>query len=290
MLLRMSSARSAILLISCPDQRGIVAAVTTFLAKHRGNILDLEQHTDAAEGVFFMRVEWDLAGFGVSVAAFAKAFGPVASRFDMTWELRPSSRPSRMAIFVTREAHCLYDILARHQSGEWNVEIPLIVSNRADLMYVAAQFKIPFHVIPITPENRLEQERDTLALLRKHRVDTVVLARYMQILSASFVAKLPHRIINIHHSFLPSFAGAKPYHAAHERGVKIIGATSHYVTEDLDKGPIIEQDIVRVSHRDSVEACIRKGKDVEKIVLSRAITAHLEHRVLVYKNRTVVFG
>ena len=282
--------RSAILLVSCPDRRGIVAAVTSFLSRNDANILDLEQHTDSAEGVFFMRVEWDLARFAIPLRSFADAFGDVARQFQMDWEVRPGSKRSRMAIFVTREAHCLYDLLARHQSGEWNADIPAVISNREDLAGVAKQFGLPFHVFPMTPETKGAQEKKELALLRKLRVDTVVLARYMQILGAGFIARLPHRIINIHHSFLPSFAGAKPYHAAHARGVKIIGATSHYVTEKLDEGPIIEQDIVRVSHRDSVEDCIRKGKDVEKIVLARAVTAHLENRVLVYKNRTVVFG
>ena len=280
---------TAVLLIACPDRKGIVAAVTAFLARHEGNIIDLEQHVDAAENVFFMRLEWDLRGFRVPVTRFGAAFAPIAGGFAMDWELRRTSRRTRLALFVTRESHCLYDLLSRHEAGEWSAEIPLIVSNREDLGDVARRFNIPFHVFPITPETRAAQELRELSLLKKQRIDTVVLARYMQIIGGKLVSAFPNRIINIHHSFLPSFAGARPYHQAYERGVKIIGATSHYVTEELDKGPILEQDIVRVTHRDAVADFIRKGKDVEKIVLARAVSAHLEHRVLVYQNRTVIF-
>ena len=281
---------SAVLLISCPDRPGIVATVTQFIFRNRGNILDLEQHVDAVDNIFFMRVEFDGAGFRFPLSEFPRRFAPIAARYDMTWDLRKLDRRLRLAIFVTKESHCLYDLLARHQGGEWSIDIPLIISNRPDLERVARQFGVAFHALPVDPDNKARQEKAALSLIRRHKVDTIVLARYMQILSPGFVARFPNRIINIHHSFLPSFMGAKPYHAAFERGVKIIGATSHYVTGELDRGPIIEQDVIRVSHRDSVADFIRKGKDVEKIVLARAVSAHLEHRVLVYNNRTVIFG
>ncbi len=281
---------SAILLISCPDRRGIVAAVTKFILDHDGNIIDLEQYVDSAANAFFMRLEWSLDGFRVPREKIAEAFAPTGREFDMTSALFFSDVRSRMAVFVTRESHCLFDILGRVESREWDVEIPLIISNREDLRPAAERFGIPFHVFPKTAENKARQEKCEIELLAKHRVDLVVLARYMQIVGGDLVAQYLNRIINIHHSFLPAFAGAKPYHAAYERGVKIIGATSHYVTEDLDEGPIIEQDIVRVSHRESVEELIRRGKDVEKIVLARAVAAHIEHRVLAYRNRTVVFA
>jgi formyltetrahydrofolate deformylase len=281
---------SAILLISCSDRRGIVAAVTKFILENDGNIIDLEQYVDAAANAFFMRVEWSLDGFRAPRERITEAFAATARAFEMTSALFFSDERSRMAVFVTREPHCLFDILARVESREWDVDIPLIVSNREDLRPAAERFGIPFHVFPVTAANRAEQERRELELLRQHGVNLVVLARYMQVVGGEFITQFPNRIINIHHSFLPAFAGAKPYHAAYERGVKIIGATSHYVTEDLDEGPIIEQDIVRVSHRESVEELIRRGKDVEKIVLARAIAAHIEHRVLAYRNRTVVFA
>ncbi len=288
--LRAGCADSFVLLASCPDRPGIVAAVTSFIAEHGGNILDLEQHVAVEDQMFFMRVEIARSGFSLGPAEFAHAFSPVAGRFSMEWEMRDASVRQRMAVAVTREPHCLYDILARWQSGEWAVDIPLVFANRDDLRPVAAQFGIPMFVFPKTPENRLEQEQRELELLDAHRIDFIVLARYMQILSPAFVARYPNRILNIHHSFLPAFAGARPYHAAYERGVKIVGATSHYVTEELDRGPIIEQDVIRISHKDSVADMIRKGRDNEKVVLARAIRAHLEHRILVYRNRTVVFG
>ncbi len=286
----MSAASSTmVLLVSCPDRQGIVAAVTDFIARLHGNIVDLEQHVAREDQRFFMRLEFELEGGTVPIEEFPRAFQPVAERFEMEWDLRDPSRRQRMAIAVTREPHCLYDILARCRSGEWNVEVPLVFANREDLRHVAEQFGVPFYVFPITPETREAQERCELELLERERVDFVVLARYMQILSPQFIRRYPNRIINIHHSFLPAFAGPRPYHAAFERGVKIIGATSHYVTEVLDDGPIIEQDVVRVSHRDSVEDMIRKGRDNEKVVLARAIRAHIEHRIIVYRNRTVVF-
>ncbi len=281
---------SFVLLASCPDRKGIVAAVTEFICRHEGNILDLEQHVASDDAMFFMRVEIDRSGFRLGEEEFATAFQPIAGRFAMQWELRRTDRRPRMAIAVTREPHCLYDILVRHQSGEWAVDIPLVFSNREDLRATVERFGIPFHVFPITPDTREAQEARELKLLAEERVDFLVLARYMQILGPAFVHAYPNRILNIHHSFLPAFAGARPYHAAFERGVKIIGATSHYVTAELDRGPIIEQDVIRVSHRDSVEEMIRKGRDNEKVVLARAIRAHLEHRILVYQNRTVVFG
>lgn len=282
--------RSAILLISCPDREGLVAAITTFIAENHGNILHLDQHVDGEENVFFMRVEWDLANFRIASQAIAGAFGGLADHFNMTWQLHFSSRTPKMAIFVSKEAHCLYDILSRWQSGEWQVEIPAIISNHPDLGEVASHFGIPFHYTPITKETKAEVEAQHIELLAQYQPDFIVLARYMQIITGEFIRHYPHRIINIHHSFLPAFIGAKPYHAAYGRGVKIIGATSHYVTEDLDAGPIIEQDVVRISHKDSVKDLVRRGKDLEKIVLARAIHYHLRNQILVYNNKTVIFG
>lgn len=281
---------SATLLISCPDRKGLVAAVTDFISRHNGNILHLDQHVDAQENVFFMRVEWDLANFQINRAEIAPRFEAIATPFEMTWQLHFSDHIPRMAIFVSKESHCLYDILYRHQSGEWAVDIPVIVSNHPDMGDLAAKFGIPYRVVPITKDTKPQAESAQLAILDEFKADFVVLARYMQIISANFVSHYPNRIINIHHSFLPAFAGAKPYHRAHGRGVKIIGASSHYVTAELDAGPIIEQDIMRVNHRDSVEDLVRKGKDVEKLVLSRAIRYHLNHQVLVYNNKTVIFA
>ena len=280
---------SATLLIYCPDRKGLVAAVTDFISKHDGNILHLDQHVDEQENVFFMRVEWDLANFQIKREAIAVRFGEIAASFNMTWQLHFSDHIPRMAIFVSKEAHCLYDILYRQQSGEWQVEIPVIISNHPDMSDLAAKFGIPYRVVPVSKDTKTEAEQVQLALLSEFQIDFVVLARYMQIISDNFVSHYPNRIINIHHSFLPAFAGAKPYHRAHGRGVKIIGASSHYVTAELDAGPIIEQDIMRVNHRDSVEDLVRKGKDVEKLVLSRAVRYHLNHQVLVYNNKTVIF-
>lgn len=286
----LSPALAATLLISCPDRKGLVAAVTDFLSRHNGNILQLDQHVDTQENVFFMRVEWDLANFQIKREDIATRFSAVATPFEMTWQLHFSDQIPRMAIFVSKEAHCLYDILYRHQSGEWQVEIPVIISNHPDMGELAAKFGIPYRVVPVSKDTKAEAEQAQLALLNEFKPDFVVLARYMQIISENFVSHYPNRIINIHHSFLPAFAGAKPYHRAHGRGVKIIGASSHYVTAELDAGPIIEQDIMRVNHRDSVEDLVRKGKDVEKLVLSRAIRYHLNHQVLVYNNKTVIFA
>ncbi|MFN8379960.1 MAG: formyltetrahydrofolate deformylase [Anaerolineae bacterium] len=281
---------SAILLISCPDQPGLVAAVTEFLFRNGGNILYLDQHVDQEEGVFFMRVEWALDGFAIPREELVPAFNTIAIPRQMHFELHFSSDVPKMAIFVSKQGHCLYDMLARWQSGEWRVDIPIIISNHADMEPVAHAYGIPFRHFPISGETKRTVEQEQLALLADIQPDFIVLARYMQIVSPEFIAHYPNRIINIHHSFLPAFIGAKPYHAAYGRGVKIIGATSHYVTAELDAGPIIEQDITRVNHKDTVEEMIRKGKDVEKLVLARAITCHLCREVLIHGNKTIIFS
>lgn len=281
---------SAILLISCPDQRGLVATVTDFLYRNGGNVLHLDQHVDAQENVFFMRVEWSLNGFAIPRADIDAAFGEIGRALQMKWSLHFSDVVPRMALFVSQYGHCLYDILGRVQSGEWKVDIPVIVSNHPTFEAVAAMFGIDFRLFTMNKDNKAEQEAAQIALLQEQQVDFVVLARYMQILTPTFVDAFPNRIINIHHSFLPAFVGAKPYHAAFARGVKIIGATSHYVTGELDAGPIIEQDVVRVNHKDSVEDMVRKGRDMEKLVLSRAIWHQLRRQILVYNNKTVIFG
>jgi formyltetrahydrofolate deformylase len=282
--------RSATLLISCPDRPGLVAAVADFIQTNGGNIVYLDQHVDRQDNVFFMRVVWQLEGFRLSDAELAETFASaIAVPLEMSWNIYYSDKKPRMAIFVSKDSHCLYDLLSRHESGELEVEIPLIVSNHENLRGAAERFGIPFHVFKITKENKAEQETAEHALLVEHGIDTVVLARYMQILSAQMVDWFTHQIINIHHSFLPAFAGARPYHQAYARGVKIVGATSHYVTSDLDEGPIIAQDVNRVSHKESVSDFVRDGKDLEKIVLARAVRAHTQRKVLVYQNRTIVF-
>jgi formyltetrahydrofolate deformylase len=281
---------SAILLMHCADQKGIVAEVTEFIHNNHGNIITLDEHVDRLDKVFYMRVEWELADFLIPQDKIADFFSTlIAAKFNMSWNIYFSDQRPRMAIFVSKLSHCLYDILARVHSGEWDVEIPLIISNHRDLETVAMQFDIPFFHIEKNTDNKQEAEEEELELLRKHSITFVVLARYMQVMSNHFINQYPNTIINIHHSFLPAFPGAKPYHSAYERGVKIIGATSHYVTADLDSGPIIDQDIVHITHRDSIDRLIMKGKDVEKLVLSRAILMHLQRRILVYNNRTVVF-
>ncbi len=282
--------KTAILLIHCPDRQGLLAMVTEFLNRNNGNIIYLDQHVDRQEMIFYMRVEWELNGFTIPREKIGDYFATlIGTPMEMNWKLYFREDIPRMAIFVSRMPHCLYDILARCAAGEWEVEIPLIIGNHRDLEPVARQFGIDFHHFPITSENKAQQEEAELNLLKEYGINFIVLARYMQVLSSSFVEHYPNRIINIHHSFLPAFAGAKPYHAAHERGVKIIGATSHYVTSDLDAGPIIEQDVTRCSHVDTVENLIRKGRDLEKIVLSQAVYRHLQRKVLVFRNRTVVF-
>lgn len=282
---------TAILLIHCPDRQGILATVTEFLNKNNGNIIYLDQYVDRVEKIFYMRVEWELDGFDIPADKVREYFDTlIASKLEMQYSLHFSKKIPRMAIFVSKMSHCLFDMLSRYTAGEWDVEIPVIISNHKDLEPVAQRFDIEFCYVPVTNENKAELEAQELELLQKYKVDFIVLARYMQVLSADFVSRYPNRIINIHHSFLPAFAGAKPYHAAHERGVKIIGATSHYVTSELDGGPIIEQDVTRCSHIDTVERLVRKGRDLEKIVLSQAVFKHLQRKILVYKNKTVVFN
>jgi formyltetrahydrofolate deformylase len=281
--------RSAILLIHCPDQRGIVAGISGFLYTHGANILHADQHQDNDLGLFFMRVEWDLDGFALDDAAFRREFQPLAASFDMRWKLAYSAARPAVAIFVSRAQHCLLDLLYRHEIGELACDIPLIVGNHMDAQALAGFYGIPFHHIPANAHGRAEAEARQIALLERHAVELIVLARYMQVLSPEFVARYPQRIVNVHHSFLPAFSGARPYHAAHQRGVKLIGATSHFVTEVLDDGPIIEQDVVRISHRDQVQDLIQKGRDLERVVLSRAVRWYLEHRILHYAGKTVVF-
>lgn len=282
---------SATLLIYCDDKRGIIAAVTDFVNEHDGNIIYLDQYVDAEDKVFYMRVEWELRNFVISPDKIDTIFKEsLAKRFNMKYKLHFSDEKLRMAVFVSKLPHCLYDILSRSHSGEWPLEIPLIISNHETLKSVADKFNIEYFHIPITPENKREQEEKQLELLKERNIDFIVLARYMQILSEEFICPYSERIINIHHSFLPAFPGAKPYHSAHKRGVKIIGATSHYVTADLDEGPIIEQDVARVTHNDTVKDLIRKGRDLEKIVLSRAILSHFQRKTLVHRNRTIIFN
>jgi formyltetrahydrofolate deformylase len=280
---------SAILLISCPDRKGEVATIADFIYRHGGNILHADEHGDQESGLFLMRVEFDPKEFDIDLADFGKHFSPIAEGFSMKWRLAQSSQRQRMIILVSKYDHCLVDLLYRHQSGELACEIPLIISNHPDNQAIADFYKIPYAVVPVAKDDKNAAEARIHALITEHKPDFMVLARYMQILSNDFVNRYPQRIINIHHSFLPAFIGARPYHQAFERGVKLIGATSHYVTEVLDDGPIIEQDVVRVSHRDTVEDLIRKGRDLEKVVLSRAVRWHVENRVLLYGNKTVVF-
>ncbi len=284
------SPESATLLISCPDSKGIVHSITRFIYTNGGNIIELEQHVDRRDQHFFMRVEWDLSDFVIPRAALADAFDrALAKTHRMEWQLFFSDQKPRMAIFVSRHGHCLHDILARYQSGEWDVTVPLVISNHRDMEEAVRAPGIEYAYLPVTQDTKVDVETKQLALLQRHRVDVIVLARYMQILSERFIQAYPDRIINIHHSFLPAFPGARPYHSAYDRGVKIIGATSHYVTVELDAGPIIEQDVVHVRHSDCVDDLVRKGRDIEKVVLSRAIWRHINRKVLVYKNRTVVF-
>ena len=280
---------SAILLIHCPDRRGIVAGISGFLYTQGANILHADQHQDNDLGLFFMRIEWDLDGFALDDATFRQEFQPLAESFGMRWELAYSAVRPAVAIFVSRAQHCLLDLLYRHGIGELACDIPLIVSNHVDAQGLAGFYGIPFHHIPADPDNRADAEARQTALLAQHRVELIVLARYMQVLSPEFVARYPQRIINVHHSFLPAFSGGRPYHAAYQRGVKLIGATSHFVTEVLDDGPIIEQDVVRISHRDQVPDLVQKGRDLERVVLSRAVRWYLEHRILHYAGKTVIF-
>jgi formyltetrahydrofolate deformylase len=280
---------SATLLITCPDTKGIVAAIADFLYQHNANILHADQHQDAENSLFLMRVEWDLKDFSLDEASFAEAFQDIAKTYKMTWELKLSKDKLRMAIMVSQYDHCLADLLHRYKNNELQCEIPLIISNHLDAQKLAEFYGIPFFHIPVEKDKKKEAEAEQFSLFDKFQVDFIVLARYMQILSEDFVKRYPQRVINIHHSFLPAFIGARPYHRAFERGVKLIGATSHYVTEVLDEGPIIEQDIDRISHRDQVEDLIQKGRDLERIVLSKAVRWHIESRILIYSNKTVIF-
>jgi len=280
---------TATLLVFCPDRRGLVAKIANFIYSNGGNIIHADQHTDASAGLFLTRIEWQLEGFNLPRDVIAPAFGAIAKPLEANWQLHFSDTVPRIAIWVTKQDHCLLDLLWRWKAKEISADIPLIISNHPDLKSIADQFAIAFQHVPVTKETKAEREVEQMAILKEHKIDLVVLAKYMQILSSNFVEKFPN-IINIHHSFLPAFAGANPYQRAHDRGVKIIGATAHYVTADLDEGPIIEQDVVRVSHRDTVSDLVRKGKDLERLVLARAVRLHLQHRVLVYGNRTVVFA
>ena len=283
--------KTAKLLLHCPDKPGILAEVTDFITVNKGNIIYLDQYVDHVENIFFMRIEWELKNFLIPQEKIEDYFATLyAQKYEMFFRLYFSDTKPRMAIFVSKMSHCLFDLLARYTAGEWNVEIPLIISNHPDLQHVAERFGIPFYLFPITKETKEEQEKKEMELLAKHKVNFIVLARYMQVISERMIDAYPNRIINIHHSFLPAFVGAKPYHAAFERGVKIIGATSHYVTTELDAGPIIEQDVVRITHKDTVEDLVNKGKDLEKIVLSRAVQKNIERKVLAYKNKTVIFS
>lgn len=279
----------ATLLVSCTDKRGIVAGLAQTLSGHGANILDSDQHTDRLESQFFQRIRFDVSDIHTDRLTLERAIAEVAQRFEMSYRLEFNDRRKRVALFVSKYDHCLHDLLLRHRAGELDCDIALIVSNHADLRAVAEQYQVRFAEFEVTPGTRLQQEQAELQLLREQRIDLVVLARYMQILSDAFIGEWPHRIINIHHSFLPAFVGGKPYHQAKERGVKLIGATAHYATAALDEGPIIEQDVVRCSHKDSIEDLVRKGRDLEKVVLARAVRWHLEDRVLTYRNKTVVF-
>jgi formyltetrahydrofolate deformylase len=289
----MSSPPTAALLLSCPDQRGLVATVSNFIFEHNGNIVHADQHTDLEEGVFLQRVEWEIEGFDIPRDAMAASFAPIAERFGMQWSLHFSDVRPKVAIFVSQQGHCLYDLLARWRLGELEADISLIISNHATMAHVAESFSVPFHHLQIEAgdeaHSKATQEAEALALLDANDTELLILARYMQILSPDFVSRFPARIINIHHSFLPAFAGARPYHQAHERGVKVVGATAHYVTAELDAGPIIEQDVTRVSHRDAVDDLVQKGRDLEKVVLARAVRLHINNRVIVYGNKTVIF-
>jgi len=287
--LTLTMKNSTILLISCPDTKGVVAAISDFIFRHNGNILHADEHADEESNLFLMRVEFDAKDFDIDLPDFSSHFSPVAERFGMRWRLARSNYRPKAIILVSKYDHCLVDLLYRHSSGEFACDIPLIISNHPDNQPIADFYRVPFVVVEVSKDNKAEAERKILELVVAHSADFMVLARYMQILSYQFVSQFPQRIINIHHSFLPAFVGAKPYHQAFARGVKLIGATSHYVTEQLDDGPIIEQDVVRISHRDTLEDLLKKGRDLEKIVLSRAVRWHIENRVLLYGNKTVVF-
>ena len=280
---------TAILLVQCPDRKGLDATIAEFIYRYDGNILHFEQHQAGVERYYLARVEWDLEGFSLDLKDFDSAFGPVAHKFGMNWGIRLGNYRPRVAIFVSKYDHCLVDLLYRQRSGELACDIALVVGNHTDTKRHADFYGVPFHHIPVNKENKLQVEAQQMQLLQDNNIDLVVLARYMQVLSTDFIMRYPQPIINIHHSFLPAFVGAKPYHQAYERGVKLTGATAHYVTEELDDGPIIEQGVVRVSHRDSLEDLVEKGRDLEKVVLARAVRWHIENRILLYGNKTIIF-
>lgn len=293
MMMKTKNKPTAILLLHCPDQPGIISEITKFITDNQGNIVYLDQYVDREDGMFFMRIEWELENFIIPREKIDDYIETLyAQRYNISFNLYFNDVKPRMAIFVSKMSHCLYDLLARWKAGEWNVDIPCIVSNHEDLRYVAEQFKIPYYVWAIKKDhsNVAEVEKAEMDLLKKEKVTFIVLARYMQIITDNMIAAYPNHIINIHHSFLPAFVGARPYHQAWERGVKIIGATSHYITNELDAGPIIEQDVMRVSHKDTPESLVLKGKDLEKIVLSRAVTKHIERKILTYHNKTIIFS
>lgn len=280
----------ATLILSCANQKGLVARISQFIFQRGGDIIDLDEHVDKEEQMFFIRIEWDMKGFGTTVEKFESEFKPLVDEINAVWEVKYSSQKSKLAIFVSKYDHCLQEILWRHSYGELNADIELIISNHETLRHIAERYKIPFHFFAITKKNKHKQELKELALLEEHKIDTIVLARYMQILSPMFLEKYPNSIINIHHSFLPAFIGADPYAKAYERGVKLIGATSHYVTEELDEGPIIEQDVIRITHKDSLKDLIRKGRDLERMVLAHALDLHVNNRVLQYGKKTIIFS
>ena len=281
---------TGILLLRCPERKGVVAAVAGFIYEHDGNIVRADEYQDADLRLYFMRLEWDLAGFRLPIDRFVERFSEVAREFEMDWRVAASSYRPKVAVFVSKAGHCLADLLYRHHIGELRCDIPLVIGNHAELRDLTEFYGIPFHHIPVRSDDKAAAERASLDLLQAHGVELVVLARYMQILSSDFIGRYPNRMINVHHSFLPAFVGAKPYHRSYERGVKLIGATSHYVTDVLDEGPIVEQDIVRVNHRDALPDLIRKGGDAERAVLTRAVRWHIENRIMVYGNKTVVFS
>ncbi len=287
----MNTKERAILLMHCPDKIGLVGEITGFLQSNNGNIISLDQHVDPESNEFFMRIEWDLNGFIIENQKIGEFFNTlIAQKYDIKWRIAFADAVPKMAVFVSKYSHCLFDILSRYESGEWKVEIPLIISNHDKFKHVGKRYNIPYYHIPITKDNKAEQEKKQLDLLRKYDIDFSVLARYMQILSDDFISHYPNKIINIHHSSLPAFAGAKPYESAYKRGVKIMGATAHYVTAELDAGPIIYQDVTPITHKDSIKDLKRKGKDIEKIVLSKAIWSHLNNKIISFRNKTLVFG
>mgnify|MGYP003481834827 FL=1 len=284
---------TAILLLHCPDKLGIITEITKFITDNHGNIVYLDQYVDKVDSRFFMRIEWELTNFAIPSDKIEEYIETLyGKRYDMEFDIYFNSQKPRMALFVSKMSHCLYDLLARYKAGELDVEIPCIVSNHENLRYVAEQFDIPYYVWAINKDwsNKKEVEQAEMELLKREKITFIVLARYMQIISEEMIERYPHKIINIHHSFLPAFIGAKPYHQAYQRGVKIIGATSHYVTSELDAGPIIEQDVVRITHKDTPETRVLKGKDLEKIVLSRAVKKHIERKILTYHNKTIIFS